>query len=83
MKLTCEELVKHLSDYLDNELDEALSRAAQEHLQTCENCQVVLDTTKQTILLYKEHHIVELPSSRKNQLYNQIAKVFSKGDATE
>jgi predicted anti-sigma-YlaC factor YlaD len=83
MKLTCEDLVKHLSDYLDNELDEELSRAAQEHLGTCENCKVVLDTTKQTILLYKKNRIIELPSSRKNQLYDQIAKVFSQENSAE
>lgn len=78
MKLTCEDLVNHLSDYLDNELDEQLSRAAQEHLQTCENCQVVLDTTRQTILLYKQNSIIELPSSRRNQLFKQIVGELSK-----
>ena len=77
MKFTCEDLVRYLSDYLDNELDEALVSAAQEHLATCHNCRVVLDSTQKTIRLYKDQgSFVQIPSGRKNALYEQIAAAY-------
>ena len=45
MNITCEDLLQHLSAYLDDELDDVLTQAAQDHLATCENCRVVLDST--------------------------------------
>lgn len=82
MTFTCEDLVTHLSEYLDGELDEALSRAAQEHLANCANCRVVLDSTRKTILLFREHgQVVQIPSGRKDGLYNKIAAAFAASDA--
>ncbi len=84
MTLTCEDLVAHLSDYLDGELDEELNRAAREHLATCENCRVVLDSTHKTILLYREQgQIVQIPSGRKNALYDRIAAAFAADQPSE
>jgi len=77
MKLTCEDLVRYLSDYLDGDLDEELSQAARDHLATCENCSVVLDSTQKTILLYQEQgQATQLSSGRKDDLYKQIAAAF-------
>lgn len=79
MNITCEDLVLHLSAYLDGELDEELTAAAQDHLATCENCRVVLDSTQKTILLYKQQgQVVKIPSGRKNALYDQIAAAFDR-----
>lgn len=78
MKITCEALVEHLSAYLDDELDDELSQAAEEHLATCENCKVVLDSTQRTILLYKKQGtVVRIPAERKEALYDQIMAAFS------
>lgn len=82
MKITCEDLVKYLSDYLEQELDEDLTRAAEEHLATCDNCRVVLDSTRKTIHLYKEHGaVVQIPSGRKSELFDRIAGAFLAKDS--
>lgn len=79
MNITCEDLLQHLSAYLDDELDDVLVQAAQDHLATCENCRVVLDSTQKTILLYKQQgQVVTIPSGRKDALYDQIAAAFAK-----
>lgn len=84
MNITCEELVKYLSDYLENELDTELAQAAEEHLATCENCRVVLDSTRKTILLYKQHGaVVQIPARRKGALFDQIARAFAEKDQQE
>jgi anti-sigma factor RsiW len=77
--LTCEDLVKYLSDYLDHHLDEDLTQAAQAHLATCDNCRVVLDSTQKTILLYREQgQAIQLPTGRKHALYEHLAETFAK-----
>ena len=74
--MNCEDLITYLSDYIDNELDEALSEAAREHLSTCKNCNVVLDSTRRTIKLYRQHQQPNLVESRQRMLFIEIADAF-------
>jgi anti-sigma factor RsiW len=84
MTITCEDLVTHLSDYLDGELGDELAQAARRHLANCENCRVVLDSTRKTILLYrKQGQVTQIPSGRKNGLYSRIAAAFAASDSSE
>lgn len=84
MKITCEDLVRYLSDYLEQELDDTLTQAAEEHLATCDNCRVVLDTTRKTIHLYKQQGtVVQMPAGRKNVLFDRIAAAFEGKDTQD
>jgi predicted anti-sigma-YlaC factor YlaD len=74
--MTCEELVSYLSAYLDQDLDEELTAAAQEHLVTCANCRVVLHTTQRVIQLGQAQYQVMLPASRRDRLYRRLHEAF-------
>ncbi len=74
--MTCEELVSYLSAYLDQELEEDLTVAAQQHLATCSNCRVVLHTTQKVIQLGQAQYQVVLPSSRRARLYMRLRTAF-------
>jgi len=74
--MTCDELVAYLSAYLDQELDEDLTAAAQEHLATCSNCRVVLHTTQRVIQLGQEQYRVAFPASRRERLYSRLRQAF-------
>ncbi len=74
--MTCEELVSYLSAYLDQELDEELTAAAQQHLATCSNCRVVLHTTRKVIQLGQAQYQVALPASRRARLYSRLRQAF-------
>ena len=74
--MTCEELISYLSAYLDQELDEELTAAAQEHLATCPNCRVVLHTTQKVIQLGQSQYRVALPASRRARLYSRLRQAF-------
>jgi predicted anti-sigma-YlaC factor YlaD len=76
MTMTCEELLAYLSDYIDQNLDSELTAAAQEHLATCQNCRVVLDTTQQTIFLFREQGQRQIPAARRERLFNQLQDAF-------
>ncbi|MBZ0292248.1 MAG: zf-HC2 domain-containing protein [Anaerolineae bacterium] len=75
--MKCEELIEYLSDYIDNNLSEELTAAAREHLSTCHNCSVVLDSTQKMILLYREQEQKRsIPAERGRALYAQIEAAF-------
>lgn len=74
--MKCEELLQYLSDYIDQNLDETLVAEAQEHLATCHNCQVVLDTTQQTIFLFRQQGQRTIPAQRRQRLFDQLQAAF-------
>lgn len=76
--MKCEQLLQYLSDYIDQELDEELTAEAQEHLATCQNCRVVLDSTQQTIFLFREQGKRTIPAQSKTRLFNQLQDAFIK-----
>lgn len=45
----CQALLGSLSEYIDGELPADLCREIEKHLEGCDNCRVVLNTTKRTI----------------------------------
>jgi hypothetical protein len=75
--MTCEELLQYLSEYVDQDLDQGLRADAEEHLRTCPNCHVMLDTTQQMIFLYRKGRCEGIPAQRKGVLYNQILEAFN------
>jgi len=76
--MKCEELLQYLSDYIDQELDDDLTAEAQEHLATCHNCRVVLDSTQQTIFLFREQGKRTIPAQSRERLFNQLQDAFLK-----
>ncbi len=68
MEHTCRELKAQLSDYIDGDLDEGLCAEIERHLAGCDNCRIVVDTLKKTILLYREYGAVTVPQDSQRRL---------------
>lgn len=73
-KRNCQELLAHLSEYVDDNLeDEALCQEIDQHIASCENCRIVVDTLKKTIYLYHETaDRTDMPSSVRQRLYKRL-----------
>jgi len=50
---SCRNLLGSLSDYVDGELGAELCAEIERHMAGCENCQIVVDTLRKTIYLYR------------------------------
>jgi hypothetical protein len=59
--MTCEELLKALNDYIDDESVLAICQDFAEHLAGCNPCQVVVDNIRKTIQLYKAGEPYPMP----------------------
>lgn len=78
--MTCEELIAYLSDYIDQDLSAELQLEAQNHLATCRNCQVVLDTTQKMIFLCRETEKQGIPADRREALFERLQKALDQVD---
>ena len=70
----CKKLILELSNYLDNEVDATLRREFEEHVGCCPDCKVVIDTTKQTIQIFRGCEPVPLPPSLHERLQQAIRR---------
>jgi len=72
--MNCRGIVKELSNYLDEALDSTLRASIEKHLEHCEDCRVVVDTTKKTIQIYCNSEPAPLPEDTRNRLHEALAK---------
>lgn len=70
--MNCSDFLKELTDYLDGVIDERTKAELDEHLAWCHNCFVVCNTTKQTIEIYRDSELYELPDDLRNRLHSAI-----------
>jgi len=71
--VNCEALLGSLSEYIDGELSAELCREIEKHLAGCENCRVVLNTTKRTIdLVQSPAESVAVPDDVRERLFKRL-----------
>lgn len=71
--LPCCELLKHLGEYLDGELDSETNELISEHIESCHNCQVVVNTLSKTIQLCKDSsEKIHLPDDVHQRLLEKL-----------
>ncbi len=76
--MICKQLIHRLSEYLDGELDASLAEELERHLQHCEDCRVVVDTTRKTIEIYCNTEPTPLPPAVRERLERTLADKFRK-----
>jgi anti-sigma factor RsiW len=70
---TCRHLLDSLSDYVDGTLDDTLCVELEHHLESCENCRIVVDTLRRTIYLYQvTAQPPTVPDDVRQRLYQRL-----------
>lgn len=70
--MNCRNIVRELSNYLDEALDSTLRASIEKHLENCEDCRVVVDTTKQTIQIFCNSEPAPLPEDTRQRLRDAL-----------
>jgi len=69
----CEELLGSLSAYIDGDLNPELCQELEKHLAGCNDCRVVLNTTKRTIdLVHVPLEKPDLPDDVRERLFKRL-----------
>lgn len=68
----CRHLLGDLSEYIDGTLDDALCVEIETHMAQCENCQVVVDSLRKTVLLYRRLPAEPAPAGLEERLFKSM-----------
>ena len=77
MREDCAKYFKRISEYLDGELDEQISRKIDRHLQDCPECQDCIDSLRISIQLCKEAGKEEMPADVRERLRSMLRDCIS------
>ena len=72
--MRCEELLKHLNEFVDGTVDPSICEEFEKHMAGCNPCQVVVDNIRKTITLYKMGEPYELPLPFRERLHAELRK---------
>ena len=74
--MTCTDFLSKLTDYFDGQISPELLEEVRAHSAACRHCEVVLDTTRQTIEVYRDHQLFELSGELQERLHTAIMVRF-------
>jgi anti-sigma factor RsiW len=74
IELKCDQLLGLLSDYLDEQIEDELRLEIESHIADCQNCRVVVDTTRKTITLVHacNDKPLPIPEDVRERLYKRL-----------
>jgi len=76
MRIDCKHVWQYISAYIDGEVDAELRERIERHLETCEICSAVLDSTRNVIVLVADERVFELPAGFSERLHDRLDKEF-------
>jgi anti-sigma factor RsiW len=76
MRIDCKHVWEYISAYIDGEVDAELRARIDRHLETCEICSAVLDSTRNIVVLVADGRVFELPSGYSQRLHKRLEREF-------
>jgi hypothetical protein len=70
--LSCEEVWREVSNYVDGDVDAALRSSMDEHFRTCGRCASVLAGTRNVVRLYSDERMMEVPAGFSRRLEKRL-----------
>ncbi len=70
--MNCTDFLAKLTDFFDGNIESELMAEVSEHLGHCRHCEVVVDTTRHTIDIYRGNEIYEFPDELSQRLRSAV-----------
>lgn len=70
--MNCTDFLSQLTDYFDGQISPELLEEVRAHLSGCKHCEIVLNTTRKTIEVYRGNEVYELSDDLREQLHSAI-----------
>jgi anti-sigma factor RsiW len=74
MELKCKHVWAYLSDYIDDSVPPELREEIERHLEHCEICSAILDSTRNILVLTADDRTFELPVGYSERLHERLAR---------
>ncbi len=72
MVIACKHVWEHISGYLDGTLEPEMLEQVQRHLEGCEICSAILDSTRNILILTADERVFELPLGFSERLHARL-----------
>jgi hypothetical protein len=72
LEISCAEVIRELSNYLDGDLDPMLRAAILLHLESCDHCTAVLEGTRNVLRLVCDDKAFPLPPGFSQRMLGRI-----------
>jgi anti-sigma factor RsiW len=72
--LECKHVWNYISEFLDDSLPPETRELVQKHLETCEICSAILDSTRNILILTADDRVFELPAGYGERLHARLAR---------
>jgi anti-sigma factor (TIGR02949 family) len=72
IEISCLEVWREISNYLDGEVDAELRSRMEAHFKTCAHCKAVLDGTRNVVKLVGDGIEYQVPEGFSKRLYDKI-----------
>ena len=83
MVIECKHVWDYISDYLDGTLDPEISKQVQKHLEHCELCSAILDSTRNILILTADDRVFELPLGFSKRLHARLDEEIGSSSQNE
>jgi hypothetical protein len=74
MRLKCEHVWSYISEYIDGSVDAQVREEIEKHLEHCEICTAILDSTRNILVLTGDARTFEVPVGFSERLHARLAK---------
>ena len=72
MVIDCKHVWDRISDFLDDTLSSETRKLVQKHLEHCEVCSAILDSTRNILILTADERVFELPVGYSERLHARL-----------
>jgi hypothetical protein len=72
--LECKHVWGYISEFLDDSLPPETRELVQKHLEHCEICSAILDSTRNILILTADDRVFELPAGYSQRLHARLAR---------
>jgi anti-sigma factor RsiW len=76
MRIDCQHVWQYISAYIDGDVDMELRAEIDKHLETCEICSAVLDSTRNVVVLIADDRVFELPAGFSERLHERLDRAM-------
>ena len=80
MRIDCKHVWEHISAYIDGDVDASLRSEIDRHLETCEICSAVLDSTRNVVVLMSVYLVFEVPAGFSARLHVRLEEEIARSD---
>jgi len=81
MVIECKHVWNYISDYIDDSLSPEIRELVQRHLEHCEICSAILDSTRNIMVLTADDHVYELPLGFSDRLHARLSEEIGSNPA--